>query len=888
MKFQRLLPLASTTAAIGFCQSPLKAETVLLTDNFDSETSFTANPNADQSGMLAPASYTVGDPWGGGFQRRGTGVLELGYNGTSNGSSRVLTSANYILVANAFNSPIRISFDLNATEADWVGFMIGTSATWMDSGAYGPTEFSALFRQDGSGNKWVNGFNQNATTTDTSGSITIELRNTAGTGSAFNGTGSVLQVWRGTTDLGTYTLDQLSSNNGNFALASWNPSGAGGTVDNFKIAATVDSMPNRWSGGVDGNWDETTGNFTGGSFSAIKSNGATSAMFGDVNGTLGPVTNSSITIADAGVEIADVLFDNNNVAYSLASGGATGITGASNLVKTGAGTLTISNANTYSGTTTVSAGELILSGGANRLPATTAMTLGSPAVLRLNGNDQTLATLSSNGRVVNGNATLATLTIDSSSDSTFSGSLGGTGTDENHLALVKSGSGTLRLTSPNSFTGGTTVQGGSVVLAYEPAEISNTALGPMASANIVTINDGATLTGSGGNNWLSNTAVSSGGANAIAVVINPGGKLQGASGLVTGLGNVALNGGTIEVSSGLGAWGWFASFTLGGDITVSGSTPSSITTSPGANANAAMYLANGANGSGGTRTFTVNDVSGDAASDLVISARIAKGTVVKQGSGTVEIAAGETGTETPASWQIADGRWVLASAASYTCVVTNTASNSISEYSGGNGTADINGILKIDTSAVTLTSGNTWTLIDVPNLGASFDPTSFNIPGFTQQPDGLTWKKSDSTGNWSFSETTGVLTLSTGSDYETWGSQFGLAAGSESGDADGDGLTNFQEYAFGLLPNNPASVNPITTALKPDGTFTYARRATPAVTGLTYKILVSTDLTNWSEDTTAATGTITTDNGVESVPVTVSSSWLANSKLFVRVSVTKP
>ena len=133
------------------------------------------------------------------------------------------------------------------------------------------------------------------------------------------------------------------------------------------------------------------------------------------------------------------------------------------------------------------------------------------------------------------------------------------------------------------------------------------------------------------NNWLSNTGLASGGSNAISVTVNQGGILKGGSGRVTGLGNVTLNGGTIEVTNGLGAFGWNASFTLGGDITVSGSTASAITTSSGAGTTANIYMANGSNGTGGTRTFTVNDVTSSAASDLVVSAQLANGTVIKAG-----------------------------------------------------------------------------------------------------------------------------------------------------------------------------------------------------------------------------------------------------------------
>ena len=71
-------------------------------------------------------------------------------------------------------------------------------------------------------------------------------------------------------------------------------------------------------------------------------------------------------------------------------------------------------------------------------------------------------------------------------------------------------------------------------------------------------------------------------------------------------------------------------------------------------------------------------------------------------------------------------------------------------------------------------------------------------------------------------------------------------------DNDNDGLSNQQEFAFGLSPISGSSVNPILVQLdKGAGTFTYQRRAG---TGLTYKILTSTTLQagSWTEDAAAS------------------------------------
>jgi len=107
-----------------------------------------------------------------------------------------------------------------------------------------------------------------------------------------------------------------------------------------------------------------------------------------------------------------------------------------------------------------------------------------------------------------------------------------------------------------------------------------------------------------------------------------------------------------------------------------------------------------------------------------------------------------------------------------------------------------------------------------------------------------------------------------------------------AGDPDHDGMSNQQEFAFGLNPSSGSSVNPISVPLdKTSGKFSYTRRATPASTGLVYTVLTSTDLVTWTADATATAGqTVTATNGdVETVQVTLSATPVGG-KLFVRVA----
>ena len=118
--------------------------------------------------------------------------------------------------------------------------------------------------------------------------------------------------------------------------------------------------------------------------------------------------------------------------------------------------------------------------------------------------------------------------------------------------------------------------------------------------------------------------------------------------------------------------------------------------------------------------------------------------------------------------------------------------------------------------------------------------------------------------------------------YADWLTDFAFAPGADTlsaGDPDGDGMTNQQEFAFGLDPTLGSSVNPITVPLdKTSGKFSYTRLA---ASGLVYHVFTSTDLRNWVKDPVTETVTGTHD-GVDTVEVAVAAHPV-NGTLFVRV-----
>jgi autotransporter-associated beta strand protein len=140
--------------------------------------------------------------------------------------------------------------------------------------------------------------------------------------------------------------------------------------------------------------------------------------------------------------------------------------------KRGTGSLRLNQAATAANTAVRIQGGTVIAGAANVLGANAELPISAGASLRINGFDQAARNLSGAGSVVNGSATAATLTIESTAATTFSGVLGGTGTDENNFGLEKSGGSVLTLSGISTLTGDTLVSAGTLLLTGQLANSS--------------------------------------------------------------------------------------------------------------------------------------------------------------------------------------------------------------------------------------------------------------------------------------------------------------------------------------------------------------------------------------------------------------------------------
>jgi fibronectin-binding autotransporter adhesin len=409
--------------------------------------------------------------------------------------------------------------------------------------------------------------------------------------------------------------------------------------------------------------------------------------------------------------------------FGLTLGGAAGgtltsilNTSMASLTKQDAGTWTLSGANTYTGTTTISAGKLKV-GVANAIPSTSAVTV--TGTLDLNGFSDAVGSLTGGGTVDNGSGA-GTYTLTAGADNTsttFSGAIQNT---SGSVALTKSGSGTLTLSGINTFSGATTVSAGTLLLN------STSALGASSG---VSVTSGAVLDLNGQNYstsiplTLNGTGIATSGAlinsNATGATYAGLVTLGSASSILGGTGTINLsNAGTITGSGyGLtlgGAQGGTLASILGtgagtltkqdaGTWTLSGASTYTGTTT----ISAGKLKVGVANAIPSTSAVTVTgtlDLNGfsDAIGSLAGGGTVDNGS----GAGTYTLTEGADNTSTAFSGAIQNTSGTVALTKSGTGTLTLSGTNTFSGATTVNaGTLLVNGTDA--NSAVTVNSGAT-------------------------------------------------------------------------------------------------------------------------------------------------------------------------------------
>lgn len=254
------------------------------------------------------------------------------------------------------------------------------------------------------------------------------------------------------------------------------------------------------------------------------------AINNDINGLNGSGTVD--TVAGG----SPVLTIGNNASSGTFSGVLKNTAGTLNLTKVGAGTETLTGANTFSGATTMNLGVLVL----NNLTA-----LGSSALTVNAGSVDVQSSLNlaslagAGGGIANSTANPVTITVNGSAATTFSGFIWD-GAGGGNVALKILGTTSLTLGGNNTYTGGTIVgSGATMAIPNSPAAVGGFVIAsnlatlslsggsgtPGTPTNILTV-DGATVSfasGALGKIWGGQFQGSAGTTNRILNVMSFGG-----------------------------------------------------------------------------------------------------------------------------------------------------------------------------------------------------------------------------------------------------------------------------------------------------------------------------------------------------------------------------
>lgn len=230
------------------------------------------------------------------------------------------------------------------------------------------------------------------------------------------------------------------------------------------------------------------------------------------------------------------------------------ISGAGGLTSDGSGIWELTGANTRTGTITVNGGTL-RAGSASAFGTTSGITVNG-GTLDLNGFSLSTTSLAGTGGTVALGSGNLTLTLGTAVNNSFGGSITGSG------GLTKLGAGSLTLTGASTYSGPTTIGGGTLALDFSPA--SGPASNILSSASALSMGGGTfSVTGAAGeaNSQFINGLTITGGNNTIRANSGAGGSLTLNLGTIThsgGLANFVLPGSgaitTVNADGAMGGW----------------------------------------------------------------------------------------------------------------------------------------------------------------------------------------------------------------------------------------------------------------------------------------------------------------------------------------------
>jgi len=627
----------------------------------------------------------------------------------------------------------------------------------------------------------------------------------------------------------------------------------------------------------------------------VLNGGDTGETLGQLRLEGGAIWSGTVTLAGAITGAGDFTIGGNTSAGTI-SGNIGESGGSQALSKGGSGTFTLSGANTYTGLTTVGAGNLI-AGSSSALGTTAAGTVvTSGASLRLangititgesvtiNGNGSargalqadTGATATWDGPVLIGATADSRIGAQANGALTVSGAISSSGGADLIVSADVTGGKVILTSTSNTYTGQTQIIRGLLQLGATNTLPTGTTLNihsatGVADAASVDLNGFSQQVGGllrGNNSGAASLTNSSATASTLTInntanftydspitgnlaLVKSGTGSQTLTGTSTYTGATNINGGILNVNSSSAFGDGSATNTLilnGGTLQAGGAITSPSTRSVTLSANSTV----------------------DTVANAVSIAGVVSGSngLTKSGTGTLTLSGANTYT---GNTVVNAGTLELTSTSQQAFTI---GANGVNTSISGTGTVTIDGTFNLNLTGADITNGNSWTLVNAATLTESFT-TNFNIPGFTQVAD--VWTKVDGTKTWTFTESTGVLSLTVSSGaYATWASGKGLTSGVNDGkdqDPDNDGRTNAMEFAFdgdplssandGKVSSKIASVGgnnvlTLTVPVRSSATFSddsvTHEEVSAVIDTLVYRIQGSSDLSAWTRDVSEVT-----------------------------------
>ncbi|HEY3900509.1 MAG TPA: autotransporter-associated beta strand repeat-containing protein, partial [Chthoniobacter sp.] len=467
-----------------------------------------------------------------------TATFGLSSTTTVNISGNIQVGA--ITFTSAATSPYNISlnpgFDLSLSGVGITNNSSSTESIAADTNASGS---SAAIAFNGSasagsnvtitnfGSQNFNGSGAQTEFNNTSSAGSATIINDAGTVNGATGGSTLFWVPTGSGSNPTAGSAQITNNGATVA-------GAYGGTTSFDGGGSAGNATITTLGGTNGGYGGYTSFFVtadGGTARAITNGNGTFDISGLSDGgmKIGSIEGSGIY--DLGAKTLTVGGNNlsTTVSGAIADGGLDGGTGGS-LVKTGTGTLILSGANTYTGSTTVTGGILEinatdLSGSIN----SKSVSVGTGGTFEILTSDSAFSTTLSNN-ISNGLGGVGTILVNSAAAVTLSGALtdGAVGT----LGVTQSGSGATRMTGNNNYSGPTNVTVGTLFLGG----------GSLASVASLNVNSVISVSGTGsfavanvsGNVFANNVTNGVGGLGTFDVDYSPSGSVTISSVLTDG------------------------------------------------------------------------------------------------------------------------------------------------------------------------------------------------------------------------------------------------------------------------------------------------------------------------------------------------------------------